>query len=455
MEYFPDLEDEGLLDLDFLEAPLDPEQLFDSGPTRPTILSAEIEAAGEIETGDDGQAVVGKRTTKKMGRPKGSFKIPNETLEERKKRVAEVNRRYRERKRDKVQQLKRKNEELEHDQELLKDRIAFLQLEAQMLRGNGTISLEKENELMRAEIQQHKKFLHDVVALTEGTSHLSTTERDRILAAGLASTIGQTLGLVYTSIIDSGWERRFQGALANHELLVAGQYLPRGATHETAVLQNFRIDTWTKAYNATEAAKYIWEKNGFIDFLPEFINEVSQEKFGDIKAELVLENSSLGPNNQAIRVFQLSEDFEDKNKPRSEMLYSFGRQTCSLSTSAFPHQILDANPELKTGDLLEAHIISSSSSQTFSQTISEYVPLREGSERVEHSTLESYLIVDLPRSGCYITMIASAPTKMSGSFGVDFTEPFFTSGNMSPYLGIYLEAVLNALNSIKDPGAVP
>jgi len=453
---FDDLDGEELLDFNLFEEPLDLEQLLDPDTTQSVLSSTETEAEAAGEKARNEVKNVDEGSERKVGRPKGSFKVSNETEEERKKRIADINRRYRARKRDKMQQLKRKNEELEHDKELLQDRIACLQLEAQMLRGNGTVSLEKENKLIRAEIQQHKKFLREVVALTQGTEHISVAERDRILATGLASTVGQTLGLLYTSVVDSSWGKWFHGDLENHELLVAGQFLPRGATRETSVFQNFRIDTWTKAYNATEAAEFLWENNGLMDLLPKKLKEVAKLEFGDIKAHLVLEDSSpAGPNNQRIRVFQLREDFEDKSKPGSDMLYAFGRQTCSISTSAFSQYILDAHPELQTGDLLEAQIISLSSSKTFSEKMSEYVPLEEGSVRVEHTTMQSFLIVDLPGSGCHISIIVSTPTKMSGSFGLDLTEPYLLDGKITPFFTAHLKTVLQVLNSIKDHEAAP
>mmetsp|Transcript_34593 Transcript_34593/g.55271 ORF Transcript_34593/g.55271 Transcript_34593/m.55271 type:complete len:452 (+) Transcript_34593:163-1518(+) len=149
-------------------------------------------------------------------------------------------RKFRESRKIKLAQLNQQIKKMQDDRHIYLARIAELQMEAQLLRAGGTVDLGKENELLRAEIQKHKEFINSVVFQAQQRGMIPE-EKVRLLETGVDSTVGQVLGLVYTSTDWKPSPTRVE-IYDNIYADLKYQYLPLGSTADTAKRINLRWD---------------------------------------------------------------------------------------------------------------------------------------------------------------------------------------------------------------------
>lgn len=128
--------------------------------------------------------------------PQGEEKVKEEVLTKRKKAVL-ASKATREKKKRQINELRRSNEELMKERMEFTRIIADLQLQAQADRIAGEIDLETENELLRAELQEHKRFIAQFKRVADG-SPVSNTEKYAALLKGAKAAVGQVVGLLHT-----------------------------------------------------------------------------------------------------------------------------------------------------------------------------------------------------------------------------------------------------------------
>mmetsp|Transcript_403 Transcript_403/g.937 ORF Transcript_403/g.937 Transcript_403/m.937 type:complete len:676 (-) Transcript_403:122-2149(-) len=156
-------------------------------------------------------------------------------------------RRFREKRKRNVQELREKHEELLADKREFEHRIEELQTEVDLLRhaGGAAVDLRLENELLRLEVKRHRVFVENVVraGMQNRPAEVSTEEAYRVLRGGVDATAGMMHGLLYTSASDPSWKEAQPIGLPNGKhLRLRYQYLPVGSTPETARRLNLRID---------------------------------------------------------------------------------------------------------------------------------------------------------------------------------------------------------------------
>ena len=78
-------------------------------------------------------------------------------------------------------------------------------MKVQALRETGSIDLRMENDLLRAELGEHKQFISQFKRIADGIP--TTKSAKRVMSKqGADTAIAQLLGLASTSSVDSSWQ---------------------------------------------------------------------------------------------------------------------------------------------------------------------------------------------------------------------------------------------------------
>lgn len=217
-------------------------------PSKGTVTNkagSEEGAELEVELGEEG----GNSNGKARARPRKRAPRKN----------PEACRQYRERQKQDVQRLRERNDELSESRDEFLSRIAELQAEVQVLRGENSVDLEMENQLLRAEVRQHKVFVRhfmDASARLPDTSH---EEQYRVLNGGLESAVGQVVGLAVTSAADSSWKVAQDFSVGDGMVVsTVYQYLPLGASRKDAKRVNVRMEMRGIPIEASEVSNFFW-----------------------------------------------------------------------------------------------------------------------------------------------------------------------------------------------------
>jgi len=190
-------------------------------------------------------------------------------------------RRYREKKKQMQDQLKWRHEELTTERDIYLRRIAELQAQVEALRHEGSVDLEKENELLRAEVLKHRQFLQSLIDTLKNLPDTKEDEKIRLLQNGIDSMIGQSLGMAHTSLT---W-KDLKPLIIDQDHVIQGkfQYLPLGCQSKDAKRVNIRN---TEVFRNVSPAKAMGR---FFNFFQSFeaINEYLQRSFPDeVKREV-------------------------------------------------------------------------------------------------------------------------------------------------------------------------
>ena len=128
---------------------------------------------------------------------KGEKSLSERALMVKRKKAVIAAKANREKRKREMNDLRRMNAELIQERKEFRQIIADLQLQAQANRKAGEIDLETENELLRAELQEHKTFLAQFKSITDGTP-VSQAEKHMAALKGAKAAIGQVLGVLHT-----------------------------------------------------------------------------------------------------------------------------------------------------------------------------------------------------------------------------------------------------------------
>ena len=160
------------------------------------------------EKDEQGASAVAKRPDKSKSRSKsvkvtgssakvGGKEESKEALLLKRKKAVISAKATREKKKRLMAELRKSNFELMKERRMFRKIIADLQLQVQANREAGEIDLATENELLRAELQEHKSFIAQFKRVADGTP-VSKTEKKVALLKGAKAAIGQILGLLHT-----------------------------------------------------------------------------------------------------------------------------------------------------------------------------------------------------------------------------------------------------------------
>ena len=165
----------------------------------------------------------------------------------RKARVAARSKAAREKRKREREVLEEKIRALEMENERHKRTVADLQNEAQKLRDIGQVDLKLENNLLRAEIMEYRKFVQMFKRFKAEVPDEKTKDlkRLRLLNQGISSAINSITSFLSISTFDSTWQWTKMNASdpeANDSMIAKYQLLPIGSTFKNAKILNVRVD---------------------------------------------------------------------------------------------------------------------------------------------------------------------------------------------------------------------
>lgn len=153
--------------------------------------------------------------------------------------VAAASRATRAKRKRELEELKEKNFRLEKERETFLNTIADLQIKVQALRDTGSIDLRMENDLLRAELMEHKNFISRFKRIADGMPTTNSAKK-LMCKQGSDTAVAQVLGLLSTSMADPSWKI---GKIRDHpEIDMRYQRLPHGVLAESAKRFSVRID---------------------------------------------------------------------------------------------------------------------------------------------------------------------------------------------------------------------
>ena len=175
-----------------------------------------------------------------MGRKDGDGLSEEERRnQKRRAAVAAASRATRAKRKKELEDLKKKNQDLEREKEQYLDKIAELQMQVQTKRDSGAVDLSMENELLRAELNEHKNFISMFKSVADGVPTTASAKRV-ICMQGADTAVAQVLGLLSTSLVDPSWK---QGRIRNYPgINLMYQRLPHGSRAEEAKRVTLRVD---------------------------------------------------------------------------------------------------------------------------------------------------------------------------------------------------------------------
>lgn len=187
---------------------------------------------------------------------------------------AERSKQTRQRKKEKVEQERRDNVSLRKDRHNLLKRVADLELEVQGLRGSNAVNLEKENELLAAELKRYKRYVDRIVELTKAETDYPHQETLVALQTGISSSVSQVIGLTYSSLIDETW-------LKGEDVLLVGdilakvwyQLLPIGLSRAESTRMNMRVDFTNIRRTSSQVTAVLKRANMDIEGIKDFYTE--------------------------------------------------------------------------------------------------------------------------------------------------------------------------------------
>ncbi|GBG34554.1 Hypothetical Protein FCC1311_107782 [Hondaea fermentalgiana] len=381
----------------------------------------------------------------------GGGSPPGETSQERKERMAAACRRFRAKRKLEIASLQERNRELELARTEYQHRIADLQLEAQMLRGEGEVHLRKENELLRVEIRRYKRFIQTIADAASSASKVQPEEKYRLLCEGIESASGQVMGLLYTSVRDSSWCQAHTVTLGEIPVTVKYQHLPLGTSAIAATRTNLRLDV-VLAIPPEQAYKAIWESWLSFNIVQEFVKKhvpgikATQEElepdFGgdgqwnDENVKIVRFTETLGHNVQdSIHAYTRWED---------QVVFPAGFY--DHPDSGLPYSPVPDGPQ-------KAKIVMQSCGEAITKQAVDIAPPEEGVDRIKKTMLEAYVIRPGPNGGSFWTGIVSFPNVGCTIADVEPTPFALDDGTISSqglaYFGIQRD-IIRSHGSLSD-----
>eukprot|EP00516_Mucochytrium_quahogii_P007971 CAMPEP_0203745390 /NCGR_PEP_ID=MMETSP0098-20131031/1143_1 /ASSEMBLY_ACC=CAM_ASM_000208 /TAXON_ID=96639 /ORGANISM=" , Strain NY0313808BC1" /LENGTH=549 /DNA_ID=CAMNT_0050633157 /DNA_START=430 /DNA_END=2079 /DNA_ORIENTATION=+ len=356
-----------------------------------------------------------------------------------KKNNAEACRKFREKRKREVETIRAKNEALSIDREIYLARIARLQTEVQMLRGEGTIDLQKENELLRSEIEKHKVYIRNVVNATNAAPRITPETQYRMLKSGAESGLAQVVGLAYTSNVagkGSSWSVGqpfvFKGVTVN----VRYQYLPIGSCPKTAKRLNIRLDYNNVRKSAKNIHELFWMCHSDTDFLNKVYKTAERKtrvsrKATDIYSCDLDRIKQIFDNLGDLAVFKYSETKLDTGET-DQAIFSSSYKMIDIYPSAYVLEEHESE-EVLDGEPCKAYVSMTTSTSTSLEEAEVITEDETGSSNLFEGQLLAGSIVRQHNTNpkrCHYTSILSLPIREQ-----DRDRPFIMeSGDIGPDL---------------------
>lgn len=265
--------EEGVLDV-FGDAELD--ELLNEAEKQELLLFSEETDLVEFDTGENVSGAVVPEESLKVSQARKTTVVKRKDPRNR-----ERCRQARLRKKERFKQEQDENISLKRDRSTLLKEIANLEMEVQGLRGANAVDLKKENDLLEKEVKRYKQYVDRIVSLTRDAIDFSKSETVLALETGISSSVGQIVGIAYSSLADSSW-RKGQDMDLKHN--IQGQFsyqlLPIGSTMLDAKRLCIRVDMKNIGRSAKEVAAVIERGNLNKEGIKEFYSVTLCESNG-------------------------------------------------------------------------------------------------------------------------------------------------------------------------------
>mmetsp|Transcript_8898 Transcript_8898/g.10174 ORF Transcript_8898/g.10174 Transcript_8898/m.10174 type:complete len:477 (+) Transcript_8898:223-1653(+) len=350
--------------------------------------------------------------------------------------VAAASRATRAKKKRQLEELRDQHIRLTQEREDFLSTIADLQMNVMALRESGSIDLRLENDLLRAELQEHKQFIGQLRRVVDGlpTTHLG---KRVLMLRGADTATSQTLGLLSTSMFDPTWN---PGKIVRFpQIRMHYQRLPHGSIYQNAKRVTFRVDlpfVPVKAEDFAEVIWSVWEESDLAERLNKHFHkgvsvDIKEldiglgEEFNTPKGTFLNKEAQKIDGNEGenettrgrIKACYYRETRPSKRRTKKKeddavvdtVLVLSGKET-EVPLSSFP-----SDPSFNEGEVERTNqkgtvpaIVLSSTSTQHSKDIE---PLQKGVYRVQSAAIEGYVFRRAP-GGCFCTSIYSLPVNM-------------------------------------------
>ncbi|GBG26336.1 Hypothetical Protein FCC1311_025572 [Hondaea fermentalgiana] len=283
----------------------------------------------------------------------------------RRKQIAAASRASRARRKRELQDLREENQRLREEHSQFLTKIGELQAKVETMRENGSTDMRMENELLRGQLEEHKRFVSCFKFLCDGAP-TALDARHVIHKQGSDSAQAHVLGLVSQSLADHWIPGRippdlhipFQNFQFHYKFKDEYGERPGARPPGTAARQrlNVRVDITFPGLQAATVAEFMW-------------NSMSNP---DIQRRLYRVNN--------IELAQLADDMPDadtkmlyyreKREPPQKdqdwaVICNRRRSDIALRTLALPSEISPAEMRAAASDLKAAQESSTNSVQSF------------------------------------------------------------------------------------------
>eukprot|EP00924_Labyrinthula_sp_SR-Ha-C_P000972 snap_masked-scaffold_7-processed-gene-9.11-mRNA-1 protein AED:1.00 eAED:1.00 QI:0/-1/0/0/-1/1/1/0/669 len=211
----------------------------------------------------------------------------------RRKKVAEASRATRAKRKREMEDLKQRNKRLEVERETFLTTIQELQVKIQSLRQSGGIDLRLENDLLKAELAEHKRFINDFKNIATQSPTKNSAKKVLIVQSS-DTAVSQVLGLVASSMVDPSWVYGVCRAFPLVQLRF--QRLPFGTSAVTAKRTTIRADFPFIPVKRDILAEYSWRKWNDPQFTIRMMNATNPKKTFSVKQVDVELDSNYNPS---------------------------------------------------------------------------------------------------------------------------------------------------------------
>ena len=177
------------------------------------------------------------------------------------------------------------NQELKKERVELLKTISDLELEVESLRCRGLVDLSKENKLLREAIDNHQKYIKQVVEVAlKAPLQVDSAEHTRLMKTGLENGARHIIGLAYSSIHSDLWKQAKSFPLVLEDgtrienVRVWYQYLPLGVPACEARRINLRYDLPPLPLDWRKLAAAHWKVSSNVDLLQRQIESMDRVK---------------------------------------------------------------------------------------------------------------------------------------------------------------------------------
>jgi len=333
-----------------------------------------------------------------------------------------------------------------------------------MLRAGDELNLEKENELLRQEINRSKRFIATIVDSANQASKLSDEMKMRVLVEGVDAAIGQIVGLLYTSNGNGPWSHWVAGgpfdvqdsnALVDTKMHLKIQYAPLGSSFETAKRTNVRYDWYVRRSMEDIDSTFwrFWFKGQHVKtILAKYL-----KKFQDGSSRI--EQTAVVPeflnNDWAKDHMQIYHHVEEHahykrldgtiEPIKVDAICAFSRKEVTIFPAGLvPVARCDGTEIPVPKEPVKCMCVCMTSSNAVTEQTKESVPLQQGFKRIEQPMLEGYLLRPAGDGGTIISSVMSFPVDGEGFLGLEPQPIMYEDGTLSETSKMYVR-ILSAL----------